>query len=999
MSRLTDALAAMAAEKYTNSWKPAAWKQYVLTGDRKHLKPIELVAFGRHTTLPASLLSALDRPSRLDTEGRRFLEALITAGHWHALGQWLGEALDDAPARDEFDLGCQLLRDLGCPPERLAFVTADVVRPLAKADGTPSSAGRLLSSVPESTLREWLAVPQKWRSEIDDVGAFLAGQAPARLAAALGAFLETEAAAELGASFWCGVLERNPPAFADLAQRGLQALKDRGSQFQVLGRLADFDATTHRAAAENLGVELLLQRSSGGFALWCDARDAGIWLASHPTEAALTALKTFFSAPLSAEKWEREHQGAHKNEVLEVVAKSLGPRAVPLYEACFEADQVEVQLCALRLWAALTPQPEPDRLLACVRRSLQASESAGLARLVRLLGVPQVTVLQADLWPLLAHKSRPVRDAAATAMARLGEAGFDQAAELWKAKRADTRTAAVAWLAGVGTPAALKELEARLELEPDDTVRDALLLALEKLTGGAGGVDPAALNRRIRQTVAKLEGPPAPWLDPKTLPVSRLKNGERLSPDAVRYLLYRQSRVKEMRADVEARPLFQALDRSTSGELGLAVLRAFLGSTMEAGDRWAMAFAALVGDDRLVPLLTRQIREWADASRGKLSEYAVHALALLGSQAALLAVDAMAIRYRSKYKNIGKAAAEAFADAARSRGLTPEELGDEVVPWLGFEPGKPRIVETGKTSLEVRIGPDLKLTFRDTATNKRLAKLPDSAPAAVKAEFKDVAASLREAAKSQLLRLENLMVRQFRWPVARWRELFRMHPLLQPFAQRLVWGHYAASGPLDATFRALEDGSLTNPSDEPFDLPGHGAVGIVHPLELGPERCQEWIRHLADYDVTPPFPQLERPVIRVKPDERDRTFSDIVTDTELNAMTFKGRAERLGWSRGSVCDAGGINFYLKTFPTAGVDVFVGTPGMFVGMGVEDEIKLGDVFFVKSGSVRVGSYEYDEPADRQDPRLVAFGDVPPIAFSEAMGDLTRIAAKSAASNDE
>ena len=63
----------------------------------------------------------------------------------------------------------------------------------------------------------------------------------------------------------------------------------------------------------------------------------------------------------------------------------------------------------------------------------------------------------------------------------------------------------------------------------------------------------------------------------------------------------------------------------------------------------------------------------------------------LGSDAALLAVDAMSIRYCSKMKNVGRAAGEAFAAAAEARDIEPDGLGDRVVPWLGFEPGKPRI--------------------------------------------------------------------------------------------------------------------------------------------------------------------------------------------------------------------------------------------------------------------------------------------------------------------
>jgi hypothetical protein len=292
----------------------------------------------------------------------------------------------------------------------------------------------------------------------------------------------------------------------------------------------------------------------------------------------------------------------------------------------------------------------------------------------------------------------------------------------------------------------------------------------------------------------------------------------------------------------------------------------------------------------------------------------------------------------------------------------------------------------------VQITNDFKLAFRDAATKKKVAKLPDSAAAEVKAEFKEIAAGLKEAVKSQLLRMETLMVRQFRWPAARWQELYLQHPLLLPFAQRLVWGAYDAGGKLTGTFRALEDHSLTDAADNAFSLPADCLVGIVHPLELAPEARQAWLKHLADYDVVPPFAQLERSAVTVRPEQAKIIFGSEVADTDLNAMTFKGRAERLGWARGSVCDAGGINHYMKTFPGAGVDVFVETDGMYIGIDMYTDIKLGKVFFVKHASVQVGSYVYDEPGDPNDPRLVCYGEVPPIAFSEAMGDLVKIAGK-------
>jgi len=293
----------------------------------------------------------------------------------------------------------------------------------------------------------------------------------------------------------------------------------------------------------------------------------------------------------------------------------------------------------------------------------------------------------------------------------------------------------------------------------------------------------------------------------------------------------------------------------------------------------------------------------------------------------------------------------------------------------------------------VSIGLDLKLALRDLVKGKAIKSLPAGAPDGIRSEMKELSPGLKEAAKAQLLRFENLMVQQHRWPAARWGELFLIHPLMFPFAARLVWGVFGEGGILTATFRALEDRSLTDANDEPFNLPDSGRIGIVHPLELTPENRQAWSKHLADYNVVPPFAQLERPVVIVKPGQEATKYGTGIEGTEINAMTFRGRAERLGWSRGSVVDAGGVNSYFKPFPAAGVDVFVAMEGMYMGIDMYSDITLGHVVFVKHRSVDVGSYTYDEPAGENDPRVVPFGDVPAIAFSEAMGDLARITGKS------
>ncbi|GEM_PF-1949099 len=998
MATIIEAIDQAAKNSWMRIWQAPGWKQFVLTGDRKHLKA--LPAIDDYAALPVEILTALGDPGGLNEQGRRFLLACVEAKFSTALGQWLRHGLAfGQPARDSFEAARAVLADFGCAPAQLGALTIRHIRELVLANGEPNGAGKFLLTLSTAEMASVLEALSPKDDTDQEFAAFFGAHAPAKILEILEKRLKKSPTGDLDVKFWIALLKADKTRFAGMAARVFERLKELSPRFWLGKDLADINPAQFRPVLTQIALDLLMGNGPAGSISGREAVHGACWLIANSAEAAMPALKKYIGTDPAgtASKLANDHP-RYRVSVLEAADTHLGRGAIPLYEAAFEIAQPEPQLQALQLWVPKATPEDVPMLASHFRTALAGGDFATVARCVRLAGEWNVAAIEADLWPLLGHKSRPVRDAAASVLAKLGDSRLTKAAELWTARRADSRLAAVNWLKTLGTPAAANELKSRLEIEEDEDVRDGILLALEKL-GGGNQIEPAELKRRIKKTVAKLSGPPVKWLEVGKLPVPGTKAGKPLDADSLLYLLYRQSRVKEIRADIEAKPLYAQLDRSTSGDLGIAVLQGFFGSKMEAEDRWVLAFAALTGDDRLVPLLGRQIKEWADGSRGKLAEYAVQALALLGTDSALLAVDAMGIRYRSKNKNIGKAAVEAFAEAARARGLTVEELGDLVVPWFGFKPDETRIVETVKGKIETRISSDFKLTFHDAGTRKKIAKLPDSAPAEIKAEFKELAAGLKEAVKAQLLRMETLMVRQFRWPQARWQELYLRHPLLLPFAQRLIWGVYDEQGKLAATFRALEDRSLTDAQDEAFELPSRGSVGIVHPLELSVELRQAWVKHLADYDIVPPFAQLDRPVVKVKPEQRSMKFGVEVAGTEMNGMTFKGRAERLGWSRGSVIDGGSINFYYKSFPAAGVDIFVELDGMYVAMDMYAEIKLGRTFFVKHGSVQVSGYNYDEPGKESDERLVAYGEVPDIAFSEAMGDLARIAGKGSSEKTE
>ena len=464
-----------------------------------------------------------------------------------------------------------------------------------------------------------------------------------------------------------------------------------------------------------------------------------------------------------------------------------------------------------------------DRLLRELEHAAANAPAETLPTTIRTAAAWDPDAARPLLLDLLKHKSKPVRLAAARAIGRGADTAeiLAEAKKLLPAKKADTRTAAILVLGGIAgsSPEAVAALEEVLDIEDVDDVRDAALRELAALDRQAGRTPtkPDVLAR-IDKAEARGRLDPAAlpdWLDAEKLPGATWADGEQLTDREIVYLLHRQSRAKEIVADLEVAPMYALL--GDTAELAEAVLRAFLASKVDAKDRWALAVAGLLGDDRIVQPLKRAALEWPAQSRGKMAEYALQALGLIGTDTALSAVDEAARRFESKQKNVGRAAVEALQAAAEARGVSLDELGDGIVPWLGFEDG-PRTVDCGGVPFEISVGPDLKFRYRNLEKDKVVKSLPKSVDPALKQELKVAAVTLREVGKAQVRRMENLMVQQRRWPADAWERLFLHHPILRPLATRLVWAGYDGDTPTPV-FRPLADGTLTDTEDEAVELP------------------------------------------------------------------------------------------------------------------------------------------------------------------------------------
>lgn len=620
------------------------------------------------------------------------------------------------------------------------------------------------------------------------------------------------------------------------------------------------------------------------------------------------------------------------------------------------------------------------------------------------------TTVQTDLWQtlsethpaafieefgsLLIGKSKPQREIAAAALAKIhGASALASAHDLLASKKADTRLGAIALIERIGDPASVSSLRCALEVETADAVRTAIHQALKAC--GANDDASAPGNFDIDSFLAKntkgLKLPSCSWLNITSLPPIHNSEDSILPETAVTYLIAKQSKHKEIAAAPDILPLLAHIDRNSSAPFALALVEGFLNSDQAAADRWALTLGGLLGDNRIIPPLLSRINDWCENSRHKLAEYAAQAISLLPGNEPLMVLDTLSNRYRSKFKNVGKACADAFNTAATARGITADELGDMVVPNFGFDDESMRRFEWPGGSVCAELTPDFKLEWSDPESGKAWKSMPSTVPDTIKDEVKTLTKLLRETVKGQTARLELTLVRQRRWPVARWRELYENHPILRSFASSLVWGIYDATGTLLRAFRRYPNGLLADAAGSLEELPETDTmIGMVHPLEMDSAAVASWRAHLARFKVKQPFPQIDRPVELMDPLHGNRKSITLTDGKKLSAGTFKSRSEKRGWTRGSVVDAGGISSYYKLYPGAGVEVVLPLDGFYIGCDPMEEIELSAACFAKAGTVERGSYVYNEPGP-DDPRILRFDQLSAVVFSETISDLKAIIA--------
>src|SRR6185436_9942095 len=103
----------------------------------------------------------------------------------------------------------------------------------------------------------------------------------------------------------------------------------------------------------------------------------------------------------------------------------------------------------------------------------------------------------------------------------------------------------------------------------------------------------------------------------------------------------------------------------------------------------------------------------------------------------------------------------------------------------------------------------------------------------------------------QRARLYEAMCVERTWTPEVWTSYLKTHPIAGKLCQRVVWLALDADGAVMSSFRLLDDGSITDCSDDPVSIEGASAIKLAHAALLPAEQAERWAAHLRDYEVQP----------------------------------------------------------------------------------------------------------------------------------------------------
>ena len=605
--------------------------------------------------------------------------------------------------------------------------------------------------------------------------------------------------------------------------------------------------------------------------------------------------------------------------------------------------------------------------------------------------------------------------------------------------KAETRAVAAQWLARLGYEPAVPALEKAVAKEKNDLAKGALLDALQALGQPIENyLDRRLMATEAAKSLAK--GLPKeldyfPW---SALPELRwADDGSAVPQELLRWLIVQAVKQKSPEPNAVLRKyceMLDARDREAFGQFVLetwlredvrpispeeamhraqqhaqsmhAMMTAYpqyhqgsplLGKSVEeltsaylpalirqpAGSAIAskglLAIAAACARERAAAPTQRYLKEWY-GSRAAQGKALIAMLAWIDHPSATQLMLAIGSRFRTKsFQEEATRQAEALAER---KGWTLAELADRTVPSAGFDEAGLLELSYGSRVFTARLLSDLHVELLNPE-GKKIAALPeprqdDDAERAKEAKkaFSAAKKEVKSIVTLQTDRFYEALCTQREWPAADWKVYLQQHPVLRHLVQRLVWVEFVDGEPARA-FRPLDDGTLIDHEDNAIELAPDAQVRLAHDSLLDAGDVAAWQQHLVDYEIQPLFQQLGKSRYALP---QEKASAHEIKDFEghmLESFALRGRATKLGYTRGAAEDGGWFHVYEKRFTTLGLQAVI----EFTGSPLPEENR----------PVALLGLSFCSTADAWQRSMVALGKVPAVLLSECYNDLRLIAA--------
>lgn len=604
---------------------------------------------------------------------------------------------------------------------------------------------------------------------------------------------------------------------------------------------------------------------------------------------------------------------------------------------------------------------------------------------------------------------------------------------------AETRHLAAEWLGRIGDARTIEPLLAALKREKSEFAKGAMMSALEAVGAPVEQfLNRESLLKEATEVVARGVPSDLLWFPFERLPVVHwADNGQALDPVIPRAWAIQAYRLKspepgpllrkycggleasgrealgqfvleawlaedvatitpaeaEKRATIQAQQYVQYcqsqhwpqnLPRKTFEEFYAQFLPGFLAQPRGSAtaSRGVLALAAACAGAGAAPLVARYLKEWYGA-RASQCRALLQMLSWIEHRTATQVLLAIGTRFRTR--SIQDEANRLAQALAERQGWTVSELADRTIPTAGMDDDGILSLDYGPRQFTARLNEELEFVLSDP-DGKTLKSLPDprkdddaTKAAEAKKSFAAAKKELKSVVTMQRERLYEAMCTQRTWTFEDWNTYLNRHPVVRHHCQRLVWG-VQRGGKLAVLFRPLPDGSLTDAADDPVTVQPEDMVSLAHECHLTPDQSAQWRQHLKDYEIEPLFEQFGRQQFELSPESRDRTEVEDFRGHVLEAFKFRGRAIKLGYTRGQAQDAGWFYEYTKRFPTLGIEAII----EFTGNSLPEENRMVAVAALHFD--RIGPDAPDAFAERR----VPVGDVPPVLLSECWNDVRQIA---------